>query len=84
MRPTPIHKSEAFNRIELIVVSVVVFVLLSMCPALVRPHMEDVRNHCINNLKQIGTAYRVWANDHNDRFLASATNFGIDFGTKFT
>jgi hypothetical protein len=24
--------------------------------------------NCINNLKQIGTAVRLWAGDHNDRF----------------
>ncbi len=72
MRPTPIHKSEAFTRIELMLVIVVVLVLLLMMrPALVRPHMKDDRNHCMNNLKQIGTAYLVWANDHNDRFPAS-------------
>jgi hypothetical protein len=36
------------------------------------------RVSCINNLKQIGLAYRLWANDNGDRFPAdvSQTNGG--------
>jgi competence protein ComGC len=74
MRPTPIHKSEAFTRIELILVIIVVFVLLAMFYPLAdlrSARAPAYRISCINNLKQIGTAYRVWANDHNDRFPAS-------------
>ncbi len=39
---------------------------------------EEDRTACINNLKQIGIAYRVWANDHNGHFPAaeSAANGG--------
>ncbi len=74
MRPTPIHKSEAFTRIELIVVLVVLVVAalaLLLLPFFARAHARSSRISCINNLKQIGTAYRVWENDNGDRFPAS-------------
>jgi competence protein ComGC len=74
MRPTPVHKSEAFTRIELIVVIVVlivVFALLALLlPALARAKGKSTRISCVNNLKQIGTAYRVWENDNGDRYPA--------------
>jgi len=73
------HKSEAFTRIELIVVIAVVFVLLSMLlPANRHVYSRAPRISCINNLKKIGTAYHLWANDHNGHFPASesVTNGG--------
>ena len=62
--------------ILMIVVIAVVVVLLAM-----RPHVgptKSTRIYCVNNLKQIGTAYRVWANENNDCFPASesVTNGG--------
>jgi hypothetical protein len=72
MRPTPVQKSEAFTRIELCVVFVVGFVVLSsMFLQSHRVSNRSPRISCINNLKQIGTAYRIWSNDHGDRFPAS-------------
>jgi competence protein ComGC len=71
MRPTPIQKSEAFTRIELIVVIVVglAALLLMLLPSH-RVSNRPIRIICINNLKEIGTAYRIWSNDHGDRFPA--------------
>jgi competence protein ComGC len=78
MRRKPIHKSEAFTLVELIVVIVViVFVIVAIVPTRSnRSHAPRIT--CINNLKQIGLAYRIWANDHHDRFPASesVTNNG--------
>ena len=31
-----------------------------------RPHPRSIK--CVNNLKNIGLAYRIWAVDHNDSF----------------
>jgi competence protein ComGC len=72
MRSMPIYKSEAFTRIELMLVILVLSVLLwtfvrSSHPA----HSSAQRISCINNLKEIGTAYRIWAGDNNDLFPAS-------------
>ena len=33
--------------------------------------------HCVNNLKQVGLAFHLWAGDHNDRFpMQVSTNAG--------
>jgi hypothetical protein len=69
------HKSEAFTLIELmlvIVAIIVVLVLLSMMPpALIHDRPQHVpRLYCLNNLRQIGTTSRIWANDNGDHFPA--------------
>ncbi len=33
-----------------------------------------MRIGCVNNLKQLGIAYRLWANDHGDKFPFASTN----------
>jgi hypothetical protein len=72
MRPTPFHKAGAFTRIELIAVIVLGFVILTMLlPFFSRARARSPRIACIDNLKQIGTAYRIWSDDHGDRFPAS-------------
>jgi competence protein ComGC len=78
----PIRKSEAFTAVELIVVIGVVFlVLLVTWPYLGRNHQRYTttdRISCVENLLQIGTAYQIWAADHNGHFPASesTTNEG--------
>jgi competence protein ComGC len=72
MKPMPVHKTEAFTLLEVILVIVVVLVLVSMLlpPMGPRACCKSSRISCINNLKQIGTAYRIWSNDNGDRFPA--------------
>jgi type II secretory pathway pseudopilin PulG len=71
MKPTPMHKSGAFTLLELMLVILVVFVLLSMIVPRQGSYSRAVRISCVSNLKQIGTAYQLWANDHNGHFPAS-------------
>lgn len=72
MRPEPIHKSEAFTRVELVVVIAVVFVLVSMILSTTQRHQKArSRISCVNNLKQIGTAYRIWNTGQTGRYPAS-------------
>jgi hypothetical protein len=72
MRHALPHSSEAFTRIELIVVILITCVLVSMfLPPTYRVKAKAPRITCINNLKPIGFAYRMWANDHGNRFPAS-------------
>ena len=78
MKPAPAHKSGAFSVLELIVVIVIVSMLLVLSmilPRLARsgPSAKVDRISCVNNLKQLGTAYHLWADDHNGRFPASAS-----------
>jgi hypothetical protein len=81
------QKNRALMLVEVLVVIVVLVVLAFLF--LYRPflHRRPVNRHnpapyyrinCVNNLKQIGLAYRIWAGDHNNKYPmeASATNGG--------
>jgi hypothetical protein len=46
-------------------VALIVVVLL---PMLARPRVTVCRINCVSNLKQIGLAFRMWSNDHEDKF----------------
>jgi prepilin-type processing-associated H-X9-DG protein len=78
MKLAPAHKSGAFSVLELIVVIVIVSMLLVLSMILPRmarsgPSAKVDRISCVNNLKQLGTAYHLWAEDHNGRFPASVS-----------
>jgi type II secretory pathway pseudopilin PulG len=62
------QRRSALTVIELIVVIAVIAVLASMLlPATSRPSRDFARRiSCLNNLKEIGTAYRLWAGDNGD------------------
>lgn len=69
--------------VVIVVVVVVVLVLLGMRvlsdPTRTRSARQEAWGiTCLNNLKEIGTGERLWANDHGDRtpFQASITNGG--------
>jgi hypothetical protein len=61
------------------VVTMVLFVGVFL-PAISRPRVSHCRIGCVSNLKQIGLAFRMWANDHGETFpmnlSASSTNDG--------
>jgi type II secretory pathway pseudopilin PulG len=60
--------SPAFTRIELLVVILVVLALATgiMLAFLAATRPKWSRISCLNNLKEIGTGYRLWAGDNGD------------------
>jgi hypothetical protein len=81
--------AKRYHAMTLIEVLVVIMVSMALA-ALVLPEMLSRpkgytgQMRCVNNLKQIGLAYRVWASDNNDKFPMeiSETNGGtMEFTT---
>ncbi len=59
-----------------------IFLTLVVLPAMLLPALAKAKGkaqeiNCVNNLKQIGLAVKIWAVDHNDQFpFQASTNAG--------
>jgi competence protein ComGC len=81
------RKTAALTLVEVVVVisiiAVLILIFLTKTGLEIKNQIrtgrgESAKITCINNLKQIGTAYRVWAGSHGDKYpmQTSVTNGG--------
>lgn len=74
------RQSLAFSMIDLVVVVLIgaaILAVILMIPALAPPQARSSKINCVNNLKQVALAFRLWAGDNDDKYpMQTSTNLG--------
>jgi len=74
---TPLLKNRVrgLTLFEMLLVTTVLAVLATLfLPALTRPRHHSHGISCVNDLKQVGLAFRVWEGDNNDKYPMAVSN----------
>jgi prepilin-type N-terminal cleavage/methylation domain-containing protein/prepilin-type processing-associated H-X9-DG protein len=76
--PKSNRRAGAFTLVEMLVVIAIIGILAAMLlPALSKAKARALRIQCVNNLRQTGIAYHLFANDHDGKFQTQvSTNDG--------
>jgi hypothetical protein len=60
-----------------IIAAVVIVALVALLPYWAKSRAKPGTINCVNNVKQIGLAFKIWAGDNNDKFpMQVSTNLG--------